>query len=99
MAFSFLMSWLTGRRYTDITSGFRSYNRKAITYFARHFKQEIDTITQLELVMFYAGLKGVDVAVEMRPRSTGKSEISLSHALKFPVYNSISLMGTLIQRF
>ena len=57
MAFSFLMSWLTGRRYTDITSGFRSYNRKAITYFARHFKQEIDTITQLELVMFYAGLK------------------------------------------
>ena len=92
-----MMSWVTKRPYTDITSGFRAYNRKAIEFFALRFKQEIDTIVQLELVMHYAGLKGKDVPVLMRPRETGKSEINFTNALKFPFYNIISLIGTVIQ--
>jgi len=96
-SFSKMMSWVTKRPYTDITSGFRAYNRKAIEFFALRFKQEIDTIVQLELVMHYAGLKGKDVPVLMRPRETGKSEINFTNALKFPFYNIISLIGTVIQ--
>lgn len=95
--FSWLLSLVTGRKYTDITSGFRAYNHKAIEFFAKRFKQEIETITQLELAMYFGGLKGVDVAVTMRPRTSGQSEINFANAVKFPVFNIISLFGTLIQ--
>lgn len=96
--FSKLISMVTRRKFTDITSGFRAYNHKAINFFAQRFKQEIETITQLELMMFYAGLRSLDVPVTMRPRITGKSEFNLKNTVKFPVYNFISFIGTIIQK-
>lgn len=96
--FSTLISLVTGSKFTDITSGFRAYNKKAIQFFAIKFKQEIETITQLELVMYYAGLKRKDVPVLMQPRLAGKSEINLKNSIKFPIYNLISFIGTIIQR-
>lgn len=92
-----LIALVTHKKQTDITSGFRAYNKKAIHYFAKHFKQEIETITQLELVMFFANLKTKDVPVLMQPRISGKSEVNLIYALKFPIYNFISFIGTIIQ--
>lgn len=97
--FSKFMSWVVGRKYTDITSGFRAYNKKAIRYFAKNFKQEIETVIQLELVMHFEGLVGKDVPVLMLPRTSGKSEITFLKALKFPVYNTISFLGTIIQKY
>lgn len=97
--FSKLLSSVTGRRFTDITSGFRAYNKKAIRYFARNYKQEIETITQLELVMYYAGLQGIDIPVTMQPRTSGKSEFNFSNSVKFPIYNIVSFIGTIIQRY
>ena len=96
--FSKMISLVTRRKFTDVTSGFRAYNKKAISFFANKFKQEIETITQLELMMYYAGLRSQDIPVTMRPRVTGKSEINLKNAIKFPVYNFISFMGTIIQK-
>lgn len=97
--FSWLMSLVTGRKFTDITSGFRAYNRKAIKYFGSQFKQEIDTVIQLELVMHYVGLSGKDVPVLMNARTSGKSEINFINSIKFPVYNLISFIGTVIQKY
>ena len=98
MMFSKVISLITGNQFTDITSGFRAYNRKAITFFAKNFKQEIETVSQLELVAHFAGLKRIDVPVMMKPRLSGKSEINFKNAVKFPVYNLISIIGTLINR-
>lgn len=95
--FSKLISFVTKTKFTDITSGFRAYNKKAIEFYATKFQQEIETITQMELRMYYASLKCVDVGVKMRPRFTGKSEVNMKYALKFPVYNFISYIGTIIQ--
>jgi glycosyltransferase involved in cell wall biosynthesis len=95
--FSWLLSRITRNEYTDITSGFRAYNRKAIELFAKKITKEIETITQLELWMHFAGLKSIDVAVRMRSRTSGKSEINFKNAIKFPISNLISLIGTLIQ--
>ncbi|MDX9930177.1 MAG: glycosyltransferase family 2 protein [Bacteroidales bacterium] len=95
--FSCLTTLVTGNRYTDITSGFRAYNRKAIEFFAGSFRQEIDTITQLELAMHYAGLRRIEVPVRMRARKTGRSEFNFRNTVKFPVYNIIGLLGTVIQ--
>lgn len=99
LIFSKFISWVVGREYTDITSGFRAYNKKAITYFAKKFKQEIETVVQLELVMHFEGLKGKDIPVLMLPRTSGKSEITFLKAVKFPVYNTISFLGTVIQKY
>jgi len=96
--FSWLLSFVTGRRFTDITSGFRAFNKKAIEFFATRFGSEIDTIVQLELAMFYSGIREIDVPVTMRPRITGKSEFNFRNMIKFPVYNLISLIGMIIQK-
>lgn len=95
--FSKLLSLITKNKFTDITSGFRAYNRNAIRFFATNFKQEIETVSQLELVSYFAGLKRLDVSVLMKPRTSGKSEINFINAVKFPIYNLVSLIGTLIQ--
>lgn len=96
--FSKLISMVTKSKFTDITSGFRAYNHKAIKFFATQFKQEIETITQLELVMYYGGLKSKDVSVLMKPRTSGKSEINFTNAVKFPIYNFIGFIGTILQK-
>ena len=97
--FSKLLSMVTKSKFTDITSGFRAYNKNAIRVFARNYKHEIETITQMELVMHFANLKSLDVGVVMRPRFTGKSGIDLKNAIQFPIYNFISFVGTIIQKF
>ena len=58
-----------------------------------------DSIVQLELVMHFAGLKGMDVPVLMKPRTSGRSEFNLANTFKFPVYNFISFIGTLVQKY
>lgn len=96
--FSKLISIVTKSSFTDITSGFIAYNRRAIKYFATNFKHEIDTATQLQLITYYAGLKRKDVPVFMRARTTGVSEFNISNTIKFPVYNLISFIGIIINR-
>lgn len=96
--FSGLMSLITKKKYTDITSGFRAYNRKAVDFFGRQYRNEIETVYEFEFAMYLAGLKSQDVPVVMRPRTSGKSQINFINAIKFPVYNVISLVGILIQR-
>lgn len=95
--FSKILSAITGRKFTDVTSGFRAYNKRVIEFFATRFKREIETITQMELAMYYEGFKTAEVAVEMRARVTGKSIINLHKSLRFPISNMISLIGMMIQ--
>jgi glycosyltransferase involved in cell wall biosynthesis len=96
--FSFLLSKITSEKLTDITSGFRAYNSKAIKFFAVNFKHEIEASVQLPLISHFAGLRINEVAVIMRPRTTGKSEFNIINAFKFPIYATISLVGTLLQK-
>lgn len=96
--FSYILTKITKNKFTDITSGFRAYNKNAIEFFSKNFKHEIEASVQLPLVASFAGLKIVEVPVIMKPRTTGKSEINLVNAIKFPVYATISLIGTLLQK-
>jgi glycosyltransferase involved in cell wall biosynthesis len=97
-SFSRLLSALTRQNITDLTSGFRAYNRRAITFFARQYKREFEACVQMLMVAAYAGLKICEVPVVMNPRLTGKSEINLQNALKFPLYGMISIVGTVMQK-
>lgn len=67
-----IISRLAGRRLTDVTSGFRAGNRRAIAQYCEHYPAEYlgDTIDSL-VVALRSGLTVTQVAVEMRPRQAG----------------------------
>lgn len=96
--FGGLISWLAGQKITDLTSGFRAYNRRAISFFARHYRHEYEACAQMLLIAAFAGLRIREVPVVMRPRQSGKSEFNLIKMIKFPIYSLISIFGVLLQR-
>jgi glycosyltransferase involved in cell wall biosynthesis len=96
--FSNILTYITKNKLTDITSGFRAYNKKAITFFAQNYKHEMEASVQMLLIASFAKLKITEVPVVMKPRTSGVSELNLVIAIKFPVYGAISLIGTLLQK-
>lgn len=96
--FSLILSKIIKIKLTDITSGFRAYSRKSIEYFAVKYKHELEASVQMILIASFAGLKVTEVPVVMKPRSSGKSEINFFNAIKFPIFGTLSLIGTLLQK-
>jgi glycosyltransferase involved in cell wall biosynthesis len=96
--FSKAVSWLSGQEVTDITSGFRAYNRKAIEYFANQYKHEYEHCAQMLIVVAYANLRVQEVPVLMNPRTSGKSMFNPLSSMKFVIYGIISMIGTRLQK-
>ncbi len=96
--FSTIVSKLTGNQITDLTSGFRAYNRKAIEFFAKGHRHEFEACIQMLLIASFAGLRIKEVPVIMKPRNSGKSEINFIKSLQFPIFGIISIIGTLLQK-
>lgn len=96
--FSYLVSRFTNTSITDLTSGFRAYNRRSIEYFSRQWRHEIDPCTQMIMLASFAGLNIREVPVVMRSRETGVSEFNFYRSTAFPIKALISLVGTLLQR-
>jgi hypothetical protein len=94
--FSYLLSLVTKSKISDITSGFRAYNRKAIELFARKFKFRYDVCLQMLLIAHYAGLKIVETPAIMKPRVAGVSEINYIKAMKFPFYAITLLVAAIL---
>ena len=63
---------ITGQRYSDVTSGFRAYDRPVIELLAREYPVEYlaDTVEAL-LIVRYAGFRVDEVPITMRPRAAG----------------------------
>jgi glycosyltransferase involved in cell wall biosynthesis len=77
-------SIMTGRKITDNTSGFRAYNREALTFLARYYPQDYpEPETVIEL--FRNGFRIKEVPVNMRRRSGGISSISPSRSLYYMI--------------
>jgi glycosyltransferase involved in cell wall biosynthesis len=78
------LSWLTGVRLTDATSGFRACGPRAIEVFAADFPAEYlgDTIETLPIA-HRAGCRITEVPVEMRARNFGTSSQSLPKAILY----------------
>lgn len=75
-AMSFLaqvLSRVTRTRLTDVTSGFRAANRRAIDQYVRYYPAEYlgDTIDSL-VAAAHSGLTVTQIPVAMRPRMHGK---------------------------
>lgn len=68
-----VLSRTAGTRLTDVTSGFRAANRRAIAQYVRYYPAEYlgDTVDSLVSAL-HAGLTVTQVPVAMRPRAYGK---------------------------
>jgi len=95
--FSWLDSMIVGYRITDITSGFRAYNRKVFAYFAKDYRHEVYDTSQLLLLSHFAGARIVEVPVVMQERKHGVSEYDWYNAVTFPIKGLITIMGVLLQ--
>lgn len=68
-----VLSRISGQRLTDVTSGFRAANGRAIDQYVRYYPAEYlgDTVDSLVSAV-HAGLTVTQVPVAMRPRASGK---------------------------
>jgi glycosyltransferase involved in cell wall biosynthesis len=73
--FAFLLSRIVGQRVTDPTSGFRLYNRRAITLFARDYPHDYPEVEAVLMVHFHR-LRMAELPVRMFQRGGGVSSIS-----------------------
>jgi glycosyltransferase involved in cell wall biosynthesis len=73
--FAFLLSRVVGQRITDPTSGFRLYNRSAISVFARDYPHDYPEVEAVLMVHFHR-LRMCEVPVRMFKRGGGVSSIS-----------------------
>lgn len=73
--FATLLSWIVGQRVTDPTSGFRLYNRRAITLFARDYPHDYPEVEAV-LMLHHHQLRMSEEPVRMYQRGGGVSSIS-----------------------
>lgn len=75
------LSRMTRQRLTDVTSGFRAANRRAMTVFAVHYPAEYlgDTVESL-VIAHRTGCRITQVPVAMRPRAAGQPSQSPARA-------------------
>ncbi|WP_242847111.1 glycosyltransferase family 2 protein [Desulfosporosinus acididurans] len=91
--FKFMLKFLTGKVFTDPTSGFRAINSKVINEFANNYPTdfpEVEVITQLNR----RGFKINEVPVKMRERKYGHSSITLIKSIWYMIkVGTVLLIG------
>lgn len=90
---------LTGERYSDVTSGFRAFDRPAIELLARQYPVEYlaDTVEAL-LIVRYSGLRVDEIPVRMRPRAGGMASARRSKLIINYIRLIIGILGSASRR-
>jgi len=87
---SFVLTRISGVKLTDITSGFRAANRRALNQYIRHYPNEYlgDTVDSL-VVAVKNGYRVAEVPVQMRTRQGGKPSHSPVRSALFLVRSTL----------
>lgn len=89
--FAWLISFLTGCKVTDPTSGFRAYNRKMIKIFARYYPHDFPEPEAIVVAGRYqARIK--EVVVQMRKRGAGNSSIRYLKTLYYMIKVTFAIL-------
>lgn len=89
--FRALLRLSTSRRFSDPTSGFRAYSRRAMSFLSRIEPRRYPEVVSLRLLTT-AGIAVAEVPVEMRPRRGGVSSIGAREALSMLAAVSLDLL-------
>lgn len=95
--FSRVVSWITGQRVTDPTSGFRMTNRRGIELFAHDYPHDYPEVEAI-LLMHAHKLRSCEIPVQMRPRLTGESAISSTQSVYYMVKVLLAVFVGLFRR-
>jgi glycosyltransferase involved in cell wall biosynthesis len=82
--FAFLLSRIVGQSVTDPTSGFRLYNRRGISLFARDYPHDYPEVEAV-LMVHHHRLNMREVPVRMFQRGGGRSSISSGKSVYYMV--------------
>lgn len=94
--FSWLLTLVTKKRFTDPTSGFRAVNRGVIRIFANYYPDdypEVETIVLLERL----GFQVKETSVLMHSRESGASSITPLKSIYYMIKVSLAVVMTLIR--
>jgi len=94
--FAHLISFLTRYKITDPTSGFRAFNRKAITIFARSYPTDFPEPESIVMAK-RCGLRLIEVPVQMRKRVAGHSSIRYLKTLYYMVKVTFAILLGMIK--
>lgn len=93
--FSGLIKLVTGKKILDSTSGFRAYNREAITFLARRYPADFPEPESI-VMLLNAGFTVTEVSTTMHTRQAGESVIGKSdfsyRAAYFVLSNAIAIL-------
>jgi hypothetical protein len=94
------LSTVTGTRLTDVTSGFRAANHRALAVFAEHYPAEYlgDTVESL-VIAARAGCRVTQIPVAMRPRTEGTPSQSPLRATVYLLRACAALGLALVRRW
>ena len=94
------LSRLSGTRLTDVTSGFRAANRRAVRVFADHYPAEYlgDTVESL-VIAIRTGCAVTQVPVHMRPRTIGQASQTPLKAATYLARAIIALGLALVRKW
>ncbi|WP_198289906.1 glycosyltransferase family 2 protein [Nocardioides sp. Iso805N] len=95
-----VLSRIAGTRLTDVTSGFRAANRRAIHVFAAHYPAEYlgDTVESL-VIAVRTGCRVEQVPVDMRVRAAGQASQSPVRAAIYLFRAVVALGLALVRRW
>ena len=86
-----LLRALTGRTFTDCTSGFRAANRAVIRAFSHWYPDDYPE-PEVVLLAHRAGFRVVETPVRMQPRVCGRTSIPLVRGLYYVVKVAVALL-------
>ncbi len=92
-----LLCLLTGRTYTDCTSGFRAANRRVIEAFAHWYPDDYPE-PEVILLLHRAGFRIEETAVRMSERTTGRSSIPNAQGIFYVLKVCFALLLDLVRR-
>ncbi len=96
--FALLVTLATGKRFTDTSSSFRAYNRRAIRICADDYPQGfLESVESLVSLSRYR-LQIVEVPVTIRQRSTGSTSLSLGRTMAYSIKVTIAIAMGVMRR-
>jgi glycosyltransferase involved in cell wall biosynthesis len=95
--FAFLLSRIVGQRVTDPTSGFRLYNRRGISLFARDYPHDYPEVEAV-LMVHHHRLRMIEVPVRMRERGGGVSSIGSGKSAYYMIKVLLAIFVGLARR-
>ncbi|MCX6043747.1 MAG: glycosyltransferase family 2 protein [Chloroflexi bacterium] len=92
------VTWLTGSRFTDTTSGFWAMNRRTIQVLAAYLPQDYPDV-ESRIIVHKAGLKQMELPVHMGERTTGVSSINLARSIYYAFKVTVAVITTALKDY